>query len=57
MSFVQNYPFFSIVLSLLCAVVSFVVPARWGKRLTYFLLCASLYMPVSYTHLTLPTKA
>ncbi|MDO4811418.1 MAG: proton-conducting transporter membrane subunit [Eubacteriales bacterium] len=48
MSFVQNYPFFSIVLSLLCAVVSFVVPARWGKRLTYFLLCASLYMQ---THL------
>ena len=44
MSFVQNYPFFSIVLSLLCAVVSFVVPTRWGKRLTYFLLCASLYM-------------
>lgn len=48
MNFVQNYPFFSIVLSLLCAVVSFIVPARWGRRLTYFLLCASLYMQ---THL------
>ena len=32
MSFVQNYPFFSIVLSLICAVVTFVVPARWGRR-------------------------
>ena len=44
MSFVQNYPFFSIVLSLICAVVTFVVPARWGRRLTYALLILSAYM-------------
>lgn len=44
MSFVQNYPFFSIVLSLICAVVTFVVPARWGRRLTYALLILSACM-------------
>lgn len=44
MSFVQNFPFFSIVLSLICAVVTFVVPARWGRRLTYALLILSAGM-------------
>ena len=42
MSFVQNFPFFSVILSLLCAVTSFFLDARWAKRLTLFLLCASI---------------
>ena len=33
MSFVQNFPFFSIILSLVCAVVSFAANARWARRL------------------------
>lgn len=42
MSFVQNFPFFSIVLSLLCAVVSFVAGAKWARRLTLGLLTVSI---------------
>ena len=34
MSFVQNFPFFSIILSLVCAVVSFAANARWARRLS-----------------------
>ena len=30
MSFAQNFPFFSIILSLVCAVVSFAANARWA---------------------------
>ena len=41
MSFVQNFPFFSIILSLVCAVVSFAANARWARRLSIFLLSAS----------------
>ena len=37
MSFVQNFPFFSIILSLVCAVVSFAANARWARRLSIFL--------------------
>jgi len=40
MSFVQNFPFFSIILSLLCTVVSFILNGKWARRLTLFLLCA-----------------
>ena len=41
MSFVQNFPFFSIILCLLCAVTTFVAGDRWGRRLTIGLLCVS----------------
>ncbi|NLU25002.1 MAG: sodium:proton antiporter [Clostridiales bacterium] len=44
MSFVQNFPFFSIILSLLCAVISFFLGARWAKRLTLFLLTSSIVL-------------
>lgn len=44
MSFVQNFPFFSIVLSLICAVTSFVLSGRWARRVTLFLLSASILM-------------
>ena len=44
MSFVQNFPFFSIILSLVCAVVSFAANARWARRLSIFLLSASVVL-------------
>ena len=44
MSFVQNFPFFSIILSLACAVVSFAANARWARRLSIFLLSASVVL-------------
>lgn len=47
MSIIQNFPFFSIILSLLCAVTTFVVGAKWGRRLTLFLLSASICMQSS----------
>ena len=44
MSFVQNFPFFSIILSLVCAVVSFAANARWARRLSIFLLSACVVL-------------
>ena len=44
MSFAQNFPFFSIILSLVCAVVSFAANARWARRLSIFLLSASVVL-------------
>lgn len=44
MSFVQNFPFFSIILCLLCAVLSYALPHRAGRRLTVALLCLSTVM-------------
>lgn len=47
MSFVQNFPFFSIILSLICAVVSFVAGAKWARRLTLGLLSVSIVLQSS----------
>ena len=47
MSFVQNFPFFSIVLCLICAVVSFVVPRQWGRRLSITLLLVNCALHAS----------
>ena len=44
MSLVQSFPLFSIVLGLLCAVVCFVTPKQWGRRITLALLLASCVM-------------
>ena len=44
MSFVQNFPFFSIILSLVCAVVSFAANARWARRLSIFLLSSGIVL-------------
>ena len=44
MSFVQNFPFFSIILCLLCAVVTFVAGDKWGRRLTIGLLSVSIVL-------------
>ena len=41
MSFVQNFPFFSIILSLVCAVISFAAGEKRARQLTVFLLTAS----------------
>lgn len=44
MSFVQNFPFFSIILSLVCAVVSFAANAWWARRLSIFLLSSGIVL-------------
>ena len=44
MSFVQNFPFFSIILCLLCAVTTFVAGDKWGRRLTIGLLSVSIVL-------------
>ena len=41
MSFVQNFPFFNIILCLICAVTTFATGERWGRRLTVSLLSLS----------------
>ena len=47
MSFVQNFPFFSIILSLVCAVISFAAGEKRARQLTVFLLTASVIMQAS----------
>ena len=44
MSFVQNFPFFSIILGLICAVASFVLPHRLSRGITIGLLSVSTAM-------------
>lgn len=44
MSIIQNFPFFSIILCLLCAVTTFVVGDKWGRRLTIGLLSVSIVL-------------
>ena len=44
MSIIQNFPFFTIILCLLCAVTTFVAGDRWGRRLTIGLLCVSIVL-------------
>ena len=47
MSFVQNFPFFTIILCLLCAVSTFVAGDKWGRRLSVGLLCVSVALNAS----------
>lgn len=44
MNIIQNFPFFSIILCLLCAVTTFVVGDKWGRRLTIGLLSTSIVL-------------
>ncbi len=44
MNIIQNFPFFSIILCLLCAVTTFVVGDKWGRRLTIGLLSVSIVL-------------
>lgn len=47
MSFVQNFPFFTIILCLLCAVTTFVAGDKWGRRLSVGLLVVSVALNAS----------
>ena len=47
MSFVQNFPFFAIILCLLCAVTTFIAGDKWGRRLTVCLLVIVTALNVS----------
>lgn len=40
MSFVQNFPFFSIILSMFSGIISSVLPGKWAKRVCLFMLSA-----------------
>ena len=44
MTLVQNFPLFSIILSLFCAVISFALNQNFPRRITIFLLSASMVM-------------
>lgn len=50
MSFVQNFPFFSIILCLLCAVTTFIAGDKWGRRLSVALLIVSTVLNGSVLH-------
>lgn len=51
MSFVQNFPFFSIILGLVCAVVSFVLPHRLCRPISIGFLSASVCMQSAVLYL------
>ena len=55
MQFVQNFPFFSILLTLMGAVASSVMSSRMARRTTLFLILADLAMNVSVMIYTLQT--
>jgi multicomponent Na+:H+ antiporter subunit D len=47
MTFIQNFPLFTIILSLFCAVVSFALPRKAAKLVTHILLILSAAMSAS----------
>ena len=55
MQFVQNFPFFCILLTLMGAVASSVMSSRMARRTTLFLILADLAMNVSVMIYTLQT--
>ena len=55
MQFVQNFPFFCILLALMGAVASSVMSSRMARRTTLFLILADLAMNVSVMIYTLQT--
>ena len=55
MQFVQNFPFFCILLTLMGAVASSVMNSRMARRTTLFLILADLAMNVSVMIYTLQT--
>lgn len=44
MNLIQNFPFFSIVLSMFGGILSGVIPGKWAKRLSLFVISAVLCM-------------
>ena len=47
MTFIQNFPLFTIILSLFCAVISFALPRKAAKLVTHCLLILSAAMSAS----------
>ncbi|MGN1095822.1 MAG: hypothetical protein ACI4QR_05495, partial [Eubacteriales bacterium] len=47
MDFIKNFPFFTIVLSLFCSVISFAVKDKKARFITYFLIAAGSAMSLS----------
>ena len=61
MSFVQNFPFFTIILSLVCAVSSFVLKKNIAKWISAALLSVSsvlnlAVLPMTRMHLLQPLR-
>lgn len=46
MEFFHNFPFFSIILSMVCATISSILPARYARRLTFGLVSAVFFLSV-----------
>jgi len=55
MQFVQNFPFMTILMTLICAVVSSVLSGRWARRLTVLLLSVVTAMTAAVMSYTLKT--
>lgn len=58
MEFVQNFPPFSIIFCLACAVISSALSGKWAKRLTIIIMCvigAMSFMVLAYTVKTADT--
>ena len=55
MPFVCNFPFFSIVLSMFCGIVSSVLSGKTAKKLSIGLLCVNLALSASVLAYTLGT--
>ena len=55
MQFVQNFPFFCIMLTLICAVVSSVLKGKAARRLTCLMITAVTVMTAAVMVYTLKT--
>ena len=55
MEFVQNFPFFSIILSMFAGIVSSVLDGKWAKRVSLCLVTAVIAMSAAILVWTLRT--
>ena len=55
MQFVQNFPFFCILLTLICAVITSVLRGAAARRMTVFVICAVTAMTAAVAAFTLST--
>ena len=53
MQFVQNFPFFCILLTLICAVITSVLRGAASRRMTVFVICAVTAMTAAVAAFTL----
>ena len=56
MDFIQNFPLFSIILCLLCAVVSYLLKPKYARAVTYTLLCVLTLLSASVLAYNIYTK-